>query len=206
MTYRQLDEAWDYRGSIRTTHEDSSPWFPQETPPVLPDIVLVVRDDVRFADLGCFGSEIQTPHMDAVAAAPPLEHGSYRIEALASVPLEGVVIAYGSSSSGFVLYARSGRLVYEYNRASGMVISTKLEIPDVDHATLGFVFEPGPGRTGRGRRFVDDRTGDWLHFPHVLEFLAMRGMDVGRDSLSPISTRYEDHSRSAVTRPASGSR
>ena len=119
MTYRQLGEAWDYRGSIRTTHEDSSPWFPQETPPVLPDIVLVVRDDVGFADLGCFGSEIQTPHMDAVAAAPPFEHGSYRIEALASVPLEGVVIAYGNSNSGFVLYARSGGLVYEYNGASG---------------------------------------------------------------------------------------
>ena len=38
---------------------------------------------------------------------------------------------------------------------------------------------------------VDDRTGDWLHFPHGLEFLAMSGMDVGRDSLSPISTSYE---------------
>ncbi len=70
-------------------------------------------------------------------------------------------------------------------------------------------------RRGPVRRFrivfrvlglVDDRTGDWLHFPPVLEFLAMSGMDVGRDSLSPISTRYEDHSRSAVTRPASGSR
>ena len=63
-----------------------------------------------------------------------------------------------------------------------MVISTGLGIPNVDHASLGFVFEPGPGRTGRGRLFVDDRTGDWLHFPPVLEFLAMSGMDVGRDS------------------------
>ncbi len=144
-------------------------------------------------------------HFDPIAA-PPFEHGSYRIEALASAPLEGVVIAYGNSNSGFVLYARSRRLVYEYNGASGMVISTELEIPDVDHATLGFVFETGPGRTGRGRLFVDDRTGDWLHFQRVLEFLAMSDMDVGRDSLSPISTRYEDHSRSAVTRPASGSR
>ena len=42
--------------------------------------------------------------------------------------------------------------------------------------------------------------------PACLEFLAMSGMDVGGDSLSPISTRYEDHSRSAVSRPASGSR
>ena len=70
------------------------------------------------------------------------------------------------------------------------------------------------GGPGGGVRFgvfrvlglVDDRTGDWLHFPPVLEFLAMSGMDVGRDSLSPISTRYEDHSRSAVSWPASGSR
>ena len=43
------------------------------------------------------------------------------------------------------------------------------------------------GGPGGGVRFgvfrvlglVDDRAGDWLHFPHVLEFLAMSGMDVG---------------------------
>ncbi len=33
-----------------------------------PDIVVVVLDDVGFADLGCYGSEHRTPAIDAIAA------------------------------------------------------------------------------------------------------------------------------------------
>jgi len=32
-----------------------------------PNVVMIVLDDVGFAQLGCFGSEIRTPHIDALA-------------------------------------------------------------------------------------------------------------------------------------------
>lgn len=33
-----------------------------------PNIVLILADDLGFSDLGCFGGEIDTPHLDALAA------------------------------------------------------------------------------------------------------------------------------------------
>ena len=33
-----------------------------------PNIILILADDMGFSDLGCFGSEIQTPNLDALAA------------------------------------------------------------------------------------------------------------------------------------------
>ncbi|MFN0068682.1 MAG: sulfatase-like hydrolase/transferase, partial [Limisphaerales bacterium] len=32
-----------------------------------PNIVLILADDMGFSDLGCYGGEIPTPHLDALA-------------------------------------------------------------------------------------------------------------------------------------------
>ena len=33
-----------------------------------PNIILMMADDMGFSDLGCYGSEIRTPNIDALAA------------------------------------------------------------------------------------------------------------------------------------------
>ncbi|MBI1312436.1 sulfatase-like hydrolase/transferase, partial [bacterium] len=39
-----------------------------QTQSARPNIVIIVCDDMGFSDLGCFGSEIDTPNLDALAA------------------------------------------------------------------------------------------------------------------------------------------
>src|ERR1700733_7991113 len=56
-------------GRIGRGWRDSGPWWPPEVspPPGAPNVVLVVLDDVGFAQLGCYGSPIATPVIDGLA-------------------------------------------------------------------------------------------------------------------------------------------
>ena len=59
-----------FGGKIGRDWRDSEPWWPPvPTPPDgAPNVVLVVLDDVGFAQLGCYGSDIETPRIDGLAA------------------------------------------------------------------------------------------------------------------------------------------
>jgi arylsulfatase A-like enzyme len=62
--------AAPFDGRIGRTHAESTPSWP--TPPHpgedAPNVVVVVLDDLGFAQLGCFGSDIDTPNIDRLAA------------------------------------------------------------------------------------------------------------------------------------------
>ncbi len=126
------------------------------------------------------------------SVAPPFEHAPrHRIEATICGDKEGVIVGYGNRSSGFVLYVDAGILHYEYN-AAGNVTDVELALADDDVVDVTFEFElDTKARTGKGRLHANDRSSEWVHFPRVLSFLALSGMDIGHNQLSPISERYE---------------
>ncbi len=53
---------------IGDTVAQSTPHWPEPGPPTGPNLVVVLLDDVGFADFGCYGSEVDTPAIDALAA------------------------------------------------------------------------------------------------------------------------------------------
>ncbi len=59
----------EFGGRIGRDWRDSEPWWPPEPspPPGAPNVVLIVLDDVGFAQLGCYGSDIATPTFDRLA-------------------------------------------------------------------------------------------------------------------------------------------
>lgn len=64
-----MSDDSEFQGKLGRTYADSTESWPAETaaPKNAPDLIFVVLDDVGFSDLGCYGSEIETPHMDRLA-------------------------------------------------------------------------------------------------------------------------------------------
>jgi arylsulfatase A-like enzyme len=58
-----------FEGRIGRTLADSVAWFEESAHPGegAPNVVVVLLDDTGFAQFGCFGSTIDTPHIDALA-------------------------------------------------------------------------------------------------------------------------------------------
>lgn len=59
-----------FGGRVGRTFAGSESWWPERpTPrPDAPNVVVVLVDDLGFADLGCYGSEMATPNIDRLAA------------------------------------------------------------------------------------------------------------------------------------------
>lgn len=58
-----------FAGRIAHTVAESEPWWPERPESARgPNVVTIVFDDAGWSDFGCFGSEIDTPNIDRLAA------------------------------------------------------------------------------------------------------------------------------------------
>lgn len=70
MPIVEYESGASFPGVIGRTAEESSPAWPAPVRSAegAPNVLFIVLDDTGFGQLGCYGSPIQTPHLDGIAA------------------------------------------------------------------------------------------------------------------------------------------
>ena len=169
-----------YGGIVGNTVADSTPWWPDPVtpPPGSPNVVIVVLDDVGFADLGCFGSEIDTPTMDALAA-DGLRYNNFHTTAICSPTRACLLTGRNHHSVGMAVVSNwdtgfpgcTGRIT---NRAATLAemlrpagYSTfavgKWHLAPIEDTTPAGPFDQWPLQRGFDRYygFLDGATNQW---------------------------------------------
>jgi arylsulfatase len=125
-------------------------------------------------------------------AAPPLGARSFTIHASVEPGArgaDGVLLAYGATTSGFVLFVLDGRLTFDYNLYGDhtQVVADRT-LPDRP-AELG-VSLVRHGATATATLLVDGEPAGSAEIPGVLRLISAQGMDIGRDPGSPVCDAY----------------
>ena len=130
--------ANDFKGTIGTTYRDSQPWWPDKAaaPAGAPNIVIVVLDDVGFSDLGCYGSEIATPRMDALAEQGT-RYSNFHVTSMCSPTRACLLTGRNAHAVGVGIIAEWSSGFPGY---SGQVSPTAATIPEIlaNHAYASY--------------------------------------------------------------------
>jgi len=132
----------------------------------------------------------------AETAAPNTKNRSHRIEIQIEKGGEGVLVAEGGASAGFVLYVKDGKPAYHFNwfERERTIIESSESLPS-GASTVVFEFAydgGGGGRGGEGVLYLDGKEVGRKRIPNTVA--GRFGIDtfgVGVDTGSPVSNDYK---------------
>jgi len=80
-----MEQLEPFDGVIARTQAESEPWWPVPAHPgeSAPDVVVILLDDTGFSHFGCYGSDLTTPNIDALAAGG-LRYSNFHVTPLCS--------------------------------------------------------------------------------------------------------------------------
>jgi arylsulfatase A-like enzyme len=113
-------------------------------------------------------------------------------------PAEGVLLANGGLTGGWVLYVKSGKPAFEWNyvgQENYAVNSSAALTPGKHVVKYDFAYEGGKefGKGGTSRLYIDDALVGEAKVPKTPAFAySIDGMDVGRDIASRVSEAYPE--------------
>ena len=104
---------------------------------------------------------------------------------------EGVVYSQGSFRNGISLFIQDGTLCFAYRLLGKPTLSRAATKLPAGRITVGVVFEPGDGDTGKFTLVAEDREVDTIAMPDVTQISSMRGAEVGHDTQAPMTDAYK---------------
>ena len=113
---------------------------------------------------------------------------------------EGVLVALGEFSGGYVFYMKDGKLVFDYNDLGKLTVLTSGREVPLGKSTLSYVFTTTAERKGKGALFINETKVAEAGLALLpTRMISWEGFDVGRDSLSPVSSGYAGKGEFAFT-------
>lgn len=142
-------------------------------------------------------------HLGSPSSAPQIGNRSYTITVPVNRPdksNEGVLVSQGDSLSGYTFFIKNNHLVYEYNYFGTLYrVESKVDVP-TGSSTISFEYKKTSPTSGTGILYVNNKkVGEGLLSKTLPGFVSFEGLDVGRDSLSPVSKSYRDKGEFSFT-------
>jgi arylsulfatase A-like enzyme len=105
---RQAQNYPGFEGKVGKVFGTSEPWWPPRptAPPGAPNVVIVLADDLGFSDLSCYGSEIPTPAIDALADSG-IRFSNFHVTPLCSPTRAALLTGLNSHAAGIGIVANA---------------------------------------------------------------------------------------------------
>ena len=80
-----MSDSRDFKGIIKSSYMDSTPYWEEEAGSAedSPNVIYIVLDDTGYSQLGCYGSLVDTPNIDLLAA-DGLRYRDFHVNAMCS--------------------------------------------------------------------------------------------------------------------------
>lgn len=106
---------------------------------------------------------------------------------------EGVLVALGNYESGYTLYIKNNKLVYEYNIGTKIYrVESNIDVP-VGQSTIKFEFNPTGAHKGDGNLFINEKNVGKVTIDQTHKFkVSFEGLDIGRDTHYHVSPAYQN--------------
>jgi arylsulfatase A-like enzyme len=128
---------------------------------------------------------------------PDTLNSSYTITAFVDTPTsgaEGALFSIGGTLNGLSFYVQDKHLVYDYNFVGIKhdIITSQTEVP-IGPSTLSFAFNKTGDHQGTGSLFINGEKVGEGQIAHTIvgRYSFEEGLEVGRDSKTPVSESYE---------------